>query len=390
VKLSRRVLDAPPYLFAQIDKAREAALARGVDVVSLGIGDPDKPTAPFVIDAARLEVANPANHRYPPYQGATFFLDEAAAYFAKRFGIPLAPLDNVLALVGSKEGIAHLALAVIDPGSVALVPDPGYPVYATSTKYAGGESYAMPLAHERGFIPDLGAIPSDVADRARIIWVNYPNNPTGAVAPLDFYKDLVAFARKHDLVIASDAAYMELYADEGDPPHSVLEVEGALERTIEFHSFSKMFNMTGWRIGFAVGGKDIVAALGNIKTNVDSGTFVAVQNSAARGLVHPDFHAFLRASRDLIRSRVDFIKSVLDEVGVEHFAPQGTFYVWCKVPRAFGGSVEFCSAVLDKVGLVVTPGVGYGAHGEGYFRISVTTPESELERAAQKLKVFFR
>lgn len=382
VARARRIEAVPPYLFAEIDRKREEALARGVDVIDLGIGDPDRPTPEHVVERLAREARNPAWYRYPSYAGALEFRRAAAEWLHRRFGVTVDPRTEVMTLIGSKEGLAHLVWAYVDAGDLALVPDPGYPVYRTHVLLAGGEPYPLPLRAERGFLPDLAAVPEAVARRAKILFLNYPNNPTAAVADLAFFEEAVAFCRRHDLLLCHDAAYCDITYD-GFVAPSVLQVPGAREVAIEFHSLSKPFNMTGWRLGFAAGNADAVAALGIIKTNTDSGQFTAIQYAGISALLEtpPEFLADLR--RCYARRR-DLVVDTLARLGIRVPKPLGTFYVWAPVPPGYTAA-GFAAALLERAGVIVAPGTGYGREGEGYFRISLTTPDDRLAEAMDRL-----
>lgn len=384
MRFSRRVTDLPPYLFADIDRLREETRAKGLRVISLDIGDPDLPTPDFVLELVSKEIRDPQNHRYPAYKGSPYFHKWVVDWFYKRFNVRLDPDAEVITLIGGKEGIAHLPWAVIDPGDLALVPDPGYPVYSSSVKYAGGEVFTFPLIEERGFLPDLSAIPKDVAKLAKIIFVNYPNNPTGACATLEFYKELVAFAEEFGLIILSDLAYSEVYFSESHKPFSLLEIPGAIRRTLEVHSFSKTLNMTGWRIGFAVGAEPLVDALLNIKSNIDSGAFTAIQNACALALHHPKFEEHTRQMRAIMKRRRDSVCNLLRSLDFKFSEPAGAFYVWSHTPRGLS-SLEFCADLLGSTGVSLTPGVGYGKIGEGFFRLALTVPDKDLEDATTQI-----
>ena len=372
----------PPYLFAEIDRRVEQARARGVDVISLGIGDPDVPTPPAVVEALRASAGRPEHHRYPPYQGTREFREAVARFFARRFGVSLDPDAEVLALIGSKEGLAHLAWAVMEPGAVAIVPDPGYPVYGTAVELAGGEVWRLRLEPSRGYLPDLERIPPEVARRARLLFLNYPNNPTGAVATLAFFQQVVAWARAHDVLVCHDAAYSEITYD-GRPAPSILQVPGAREVAVEMHSLSKSFNMTGWRIGWACGSPRAVEALGRLKTHLDSGVFGAIQEAAARALdAGPQAIEPMRA---LYQRRRDRVVAALREMGWPLEPPAGAIYVWAPLPPGWD-SIGFAAELLERTGVVVTPGVGYGPAGEGYIRLSLTVPDARLDEALRRWK----
>ncbi len=379
---AERISRVPPYLFAEIDRKREEALARGVEVIDLGIGDPDQPTPAVVVEALAREARNPAWHRYPSYAGDLLFREAAAEWLARRFGVELDPRREVMALIGSKEGLAHLVWAYTDPGDPVIVPDPGYPVYRMQALLAGGEPFLWRLEPERGFLPSLEAIPEEVARRARVMFLNFPHNPTAAVADLSFFEEVVAFCRKHEILLCHDAAYTEITFD-GFVAPSVLQVPGAREVSVEFHSLSKPFNMTGWRIGFAAGNARALEALGVVKTNTDSGQFTAIQRAAVVALRETPAEFFSRM-RSLYRRRRDLVVSALRRMGIEVPPPRGTFYVWAPVPRGYT-SASFAAALLERAGVIVAPGSGYGPGGEGYFRLSLTVPDERLEEAMERL-----
>lgn len=382
---AHRLQSIGAYLFADLDRKQEALAARDVDVISLATGDPDLPTPEHIVRALEEGVRDPRTHRYPPYAGTAEFRQAAAAWCARRFGISLDPDREVLALIGSKEGLAHLPWAILNPGEVALVPDPGYPVYRSSTIMAEGDPYLMPLEASRGFQPDFDAIPGEVVRRARVLFLNYPNNPTGAVADLAFFSRAVDFCRRHGLLLAHDHAYSEIAYDGYRPP-SVLQVDGAREVAVELHSLSKSFNMTGWRVGFAVGNAEALAALGNLKTNVDSGVFRAVQHAGVAALSGPD--DILAPTLAVYRARRDRVVEGLRAIGWQPPSPKATLYIWMPTP---GGrpSVEFAGEVLERTGVVITPGVGYGPSGEGYVRLSLTTPDDRLDEALARIRRAF-
>ncbi|HEX6989645.1 MAG TPA: LL-diaminopimelate aminotransferase [Bacillota bacterium] len=384
MQAARRLDRIPPYLFAELERKREALRSRGVDVIDLGIGDPDLPTPPHVVEALARAAADPATHRYPSYNGARDFREGVARWFSGRFGVDLDPEAEVLALIGSKEGLAHMVWAFVDPGDAVLVPDPAYPVYGVHTLLAGGEPYPLPLRPENRFLPDLEAVPVNVARRARLLFLNYPNNPTGAVADLDFFQRAVDFARRHEIVICHDAAYTELTYD-GYVAPSILEVPGAREVAVEFHSLSKPFNMTGWRIGFAVGSRQVLAALAQVKTNTDSGQFTAVQRAALAALLETPA-SWREALLDTYRRRRDLMVAALRDAGLPGVeAPLGSLYIWAPVPRGYD-SGSFAEQVLEETGVVVAPGAAYGEAGEGYYRISLTAPDDRLAEAARRLR----
>jgi LL-diaminopimelate aminotransferase len=382
IKKAKRIQELPPYLFAEIDKKKNALKVRGADIISLGIGDPDLPTPSHVVDRLREAATNPANHRYPDYEGLPAFREAAANWYATRFGVTLDPDREVVSLIGSKEGIAHMPIAFVDPGDVVLCPDPGYPVYATGTGFCGGTAYRMPLRADNHFLPDLRAIPEKVASQAKLMWLCYPNNPTSAVASREFFRDVIAFAERHTIIVCHDAAYSEIYYD-GNRPISFLEIEGAREVGIEFHSLSKTYNMTGWRIGFAVGNSELIAGLGKVKTNVDSGVFQAVQEAAVAALCGDQ--NCVETSRRIFQSRRDLTMKALGKAGLRARTPPATFYVWVEVPEGYS-SAEFAAKVLDEAAVVITPGTGFGPSGEGYVRLSLTIADQRLSEALERIQ----
>jgi LL-diaminopimelate aminotransferase len=381
VELAERLRHLPPYLFAEIDRQKKEARARGADLVDLGIGDPDLPTPPHIIDALARAAGDPKNHRYPDYEGLLAFREAAAGWYRARFDVALDPATEVLALIGSKEGTAHMPLAFVNPGDVVLVPDPGYPVYAAGTWFAGGEPYFLPLRAEREFLPDLDAVPPEVRRRARMLYLNYPNNPTAAGATREFFQEVVRFADRHGILVCHDAMYSELRFDGYDPP-SFLQVDGAREVGVEFHSCSKTYSMTGWRIGFVVGNREALAGLGRVKTNVDSGVFQAVQEAGIAALSGPqDFVARARAT---YQERRDVVVAGLRKLGLPVTPPRATFFVWAPVPDG-SDSRKWCSRLLQECGVVVTPGVGFGPSGEGYYRIALTVDRVRIAEAMERL-----
>ncbi|MGH7319739.1 MAG: LL-diaminopimelate aminotransferase [Candidatus Rokuibacteriota bacterium] len=381
VELADRLTRLPPYLFAEIDRQKKEARARGADLVDLGIGDPDLPTPPHVIEALARAAREPRNHRYPDYEGLLAFREAAAAWYHARFGVTLDPVAEVLTLIGSKEGTAHVPLAFVNPGDVVLVPDPGYPVYAAGTWFAGGEPYFLPLRADRLFLPDLEAIPADVLRRARMLFLNYPNNPTAACATREFFAEVVRFAQRHGLIVCHDAMYSELRFDGYEPP-SFLQVDGAKEVGVEFHSCSKTYSMTGWRLGFVVGNRHVLAGLGRVKTNVDSGVFQAVQEAGIAALTGPqDYVAQVRA---IYQERRDVVVDGLRKLNLPVTPPRATFFVWAPVPDG-SDSRKWASRLLQEAGVVVTPGVGFGPSGEGYYRIALTVDQSRIVEAMHRL-----
>lgn len=371
----------PPYLFAEIDRKIAKKKSEGVDIISFGIGDPDLPTPPHIVERLCREARDPANHRYPSYAGMERFREAAAAWVERRFGFALDPRKEVLALIGSKEGIAHFPLAFLDPGEMALVPDPAYPVYRTAVILCGGVPYDVPLREENGFLPDLAAIPEKAWREARIFFLNYPNNPTAAVADLSFFEELVEYARRYEVILAHDLAYSEITFDGYRAP-SLLQVPGAKEVAVEFHSLSKTYNMTGWRVGFAVGGEEIIAAFGNLKTNIDSGVFNAVQLAAVEAMEGPQ--ECVAGNCEVYARRRDILVKRLREAGWEVGSPRATLYVWMRVPEGYD-SASFTTELLEKAGVVVAPGASYGANGEGYVRFSLTIPDHLLVQGVERI-----
>jgi len=380
IQKARRLTKLPPYLFAEIDKKKKAALAAGRDVINLGVGDPDQPTPDFIIEALKQAAHDPRTHQYALDEGSPELRQTISTWCSERFGISLDPESEILPLIGSKEGIAHLPLAVVDPGDICLVPEPCYPPYRSGTIFAGAVPIYMDLTLENDFLPDLDAIDPRTAEAAKIIYVNYPNNPTAAVAGLDFYQRLVAFAREYDVLICSDLAYSEMYFDE--PSHSVLEVPGAKDVTIEMHSLSKTFNMTGWRIGFAAGNADAIAALGKLKSNLDSGIFGAIQHAAVAAL--RDKSDFIPRQREMYRRRRDALVDGLASLGLKANRPAATFYVWIQVPQGYT-SEQFCTRLLEEADIVMTPGNGFGRPGEGFARAALTVSEERIRQAVERI-----
>ena len=381
MKLSRRMKNLSPYLFVEINRKIAEKEARGEKVISFAIGDPDIPTPPHIIDRLCRAAQEPANHRYPETAGLPELCQAIAGWYERRFGVSLDADKEVLPLIGSKEGIAHIAFCFIDPRDAALVPDPGYPVYSVSTMLAGGRPYYMPLKEERDFLPDLDGIPAHILKDARLLWINYPNNPTSAVADLDFFNKVVKFARQHDLVVCHDGPYSEVAFD-GYQPVSFLQAEGAKEVGVEFHSLSKTYNMMGWRVGMVVGNATMVDALRRLKTNLDSGIPQAIQYAAIEALT---------ASQDCIQEhnaiyqrRRDLVIEMLNKIGLEARVPKASLYVWAKVPEGYT-SMDFTADLLEKVGVAVTPGTGYGKNGEGYVRLSLTIPDATLVKGLSRL-----
>ncbi|UCH82478.1 MAG: LL-diaminopimelate aminotransferase [Nitrospiraceae bacterium] len=379
---ANRVRDLPPYLFATIDKMKEKALAKGVDLIDLSIGDPDTPTPAHIIKAMQKAVTNPLHHQYPSYAGMLSFRQAVADWYRKRFNVRLDPKTEVVSLIGSKEGIGHMPLAFINPGDYVLVPSPGYPVYPVATLFAGGISYEMPLLEKNSYFPDLTRIPKYVLKKAKLMFINYPNNPTTACADRAFFKDIISFARKHNILICHDAAYSEMYYGHAKPL-SFLQLPGAKDVGIEFHSLSKTYNMTGWRIGFATGNKSAVAGLGKIKTNVDSGIFQAIQEAGIVALQTKD--AELRKLRTMYQERRDVLYNGLKKLGLDVSKPDATFYLWVTCPKGIS-SMDFTALLLNKAGILTTPGNGFGSPGEGYIRFALTVPVKRMREAIDRIK----
>lgn len=379
---AKRLEVLPPYLFAEIDRIKQKLIQSGKKLISLGIGDPDQPTPGFIIECARKEINNPVHHRYPSYQGMTSYRVAVANWYARRFNVKLDPENEVVALIGSKEGIAHIPLAFVNPGEIVLCPDPGYPVYKIATIFAGGKPYIMPLKEENGFLPEFKKIPSRILNKAKLMFLNYPNNPTSATATLDFFSDVVKIAQKYNIAICHDNAYSEMYYD-NKPQPSFLQVEGAKDVGIEFHSLSKTYNMTGWRVGFACGNKDLINGLGKIKENVDSGLFQAIQAAGVEALNSDQ--SCVEQSRMMYQERRDIFCRGLDEMGWKYFANKATFYVWVHTPKGIS-SLDMTMKLMNEAGIVSTPGSGFGDFGEGYIRFSLTVDKEVLKEVIEKFK----
>jgi LL-diaminopimelate aminotransferase len=382
INKAKRIKELPPYLFAEIDRRKRAALARGVDLIDLGIGDPDIPTPAAVVEKLAESASKPVNHRYPSSSGMAEFREAVANWYKARFNVQLDPAKEVVSLIGSKEGIGNMAVAFVDPGDVVLVSSPCYPVYHIGTAFNGGENYFLPLRKENLFLPDLDSIPAGVAQRAKLLWINYPNNPTAAVADRDFYRRVVDFANRHNVIVCHDAAYTEMGYD-GYRPMSFLEVDGAREVGIEFHSLSKTFNMTGWRVGMAVGNSELVSGLAQAKSNLDSGVFQAVQEAGIEALRLGD--QIVAPSRKIYQERRDILVDGLRAVGLDCEKPRATFYVWVACPKGLC-SAEFTAKLLDEAGVVTTPGNGFGDAGEGYVRFTVCVDKERLREVAERIR----
>jgi LL-diaminopimelate aminotransferase len=381
IKKADRLFQLPPYLFIEIDRLKAEVRAKGVDLIDLGVGDPDLPTPEHILKRLIEASQDPGNHRYPSYSGMNDFRKSVAAWYQRRFNVTLDPVKEVVTLIGSKEGIAHFPLAFINPGDYALMTSPGYPVYFSGTLFAGVRSYFLPLRKENHFLPDLSQIPGEVARQAKVLFINYPNNPTAAVADRSFFEAVVAFAREHRIIVGHDAAYSEIAYD-GYRPLSFLEVPGAKEVGLEFHSLSKTYNMTGWRIGFAVGNAQLIGGLSQVKSNIDSGAPQAIQWAGIEALEGPQ--ACLEEIRDVYRKRRDLMVRGLRQVGLSLDSPKASFYLWVEVPKGYT-SAQTTRHLLQQAGIVTTPGNGFGEPGEGYFRISLTVPQERLEEAVDRL-----
>ena len=381
MQFSERMNRVPPYLFVQISRKIAEKKAQGIEVISFGIGDPDIPTPDYVVDALGDASHDPPNHRYPESEGLPEFREGVADWYLRRFGVQLDPEKEVISLIGAKEGIGHVAFCFLDAGDVALVPDPGYPVYAMGTLFAGGESYMLPLTSENDWLPDLDAIPDDIARKAKLLWLNYPNNPTGAVTDLDYFSKAIEFAKTYDIAVMHDACYTEVAYDGYRPP-SFLQAKGAMDVGIEFHSLSKSYNMTGWRIGMAVGNAEMIEALLTIKSNLDSGVPQAVQHMAIEAMKRPlesvdDRNAVYQARRDRI-------VPVLKDMGMKVESPKAGLYIWAGVPEGYT-SAEFAEKLLEDTDVLMIPGGNYGAAGEGYVRLSITLQDELIDKALDRV-----
>ena len=378
-----RIQQIPPYLFAEIDRAIAKKKAEGVDVISLGIGDPDLPTPENILKEFCIAAHDPENHKYPSYAGMPTFREAISKWYKKRFGVSLDSETEVISLIGSKEGIAHIPLAFVNPGDFTLVPDPAYPVYKIGTILANGTPVNMPLLEKNGFMPDLDSIDKKTREKSKLMFLNYPNNPTAATAGKEFFKEVVDFAVENDVIICHDNPYSEMTFDGYKAP-SFLEVNGAKDVGVEFHSLSKTYNMTGWRIGFVAGNPDVVSALGKIKENVDSGIFQAIQYAGIEALTGPQDS--VAGNLRIFEERRDMVVDGLNDIGWDVEKPKATFYLWFKIPGKYKSSVEFSGDLLNSTGVVITPGVGFGEYGEGYARCALTQSEERLKEAIQRIK----
>ena len=381
MKLARRLDKIPPYLFVEISRKIAEKKAQGIEVISFGIGDPDIPTPPSIVERLRETALDAPNHRYPESDGLPEFRQAAADWYQRRFGISLDPDKEILSLIGAKEGIGHAALCFLDPGDVALVPDPGYPVYSVGTWFAGGECHWMPLLEENGWLPDLDAIPEHVARAAKVMWLNYPNNPTGAIAGPDYFEKVVEFATRYDIAVLHDASYTEVAFD-GFKPTSFLQTPGAMEVGMEFHSLSKSYNMTGWRLGVAAGNAEMIDALMVVKSNLDSGVPQAIQYMGIEALNGP--LDAIDERNAVYQRRRDRVLETLRGMGLHVDPPKAGLYVWARIPHGYT-SAQITESLLEQCDIVVTPGNGYGAYGEGYIRLTLTIDDENMERGLQRL-----
>ena len=381
MQVAKRLDRLPRYLFVEINRKIAEKRAEGVDVINFAIGDPDLPTPSHIIEYMCEAAHDPVNHRYPETAGLPQLREAIAGWYQRRFSVVLDPNREVLPLIGSKEGIGHIAFVFIEPGDIALVPDPGYPVYSMGTLLAGGEPYFMPLRAENDFLPDFETIPKDIARRAKLMWLSYPNNPTGATAELDFFEKAVYFARKHNLAICHDAAYTEVAFDGYKPP-SFMQASGAKEVGVEFHSLSKTYHMTGWRIGMVVGNAEMISALFRVKSNLDSGIPQAIQHAAIKALNSSQEH--ILEHNAILQRRRDKLIQVINQIGLRARVPKATFYIWANVPQGYT-SIDFADKLLNEAEVAVTPGIGYGKEGEGYVRFSLTLPDDRLEQGIERL-----
>ncbi|MDI6783614.1 MAG: LL-diaminopimelate aminotransferase [bacterium] len=378
---AKRTEQIPPYLFFRIDELKREAIARGVDIINLGIGDPDLPTPRNIIQKLGEAANNPKYHQYPPYEGFIRFREAIAQWYKHRFNVELDAQKEVVTLIGSKEGIGHIPLAFIEPGDKVLIPDPGYPVYLSGTIFAGGKPQFYPLKKRNGFLPNLAALEKKIGPRTKLMFLNYPNNPTGATATVEFFEQIVELAKKYRFIVCHDAAYTEISFD-GEQPPSFLQARGAKEVGIEFHSLSKTFNMTGWRIGFAVGNAEILSGLLFIKSNLDSGVFGAIQEAGITALTGD--MTCVEELRNIYQRRRDVLVQGLKRCGLSVNNPKAGFYVWLEVPKGYT-SMQFTEKLLQETGIVTTPGNGFGKYGEGYIRMTLTTSEERLAEAVDRI-----
>jgi LL-diaminopimelate aminotransferase len=379
---SERLSQLPPYVFVEIDRKKKQAIQRGIDIIDLGVGDPDLPTPQHIRDAMKRAIDEPKYHRYPFGPGLLEFRKAIARWYKVRFGVELDPENEVHALIGSKEGIGHIHLAFVNPGDVVLCPEPAYPVYKIGTIFAGGIPYFMPLLEKNGFLPDLGSIPEEIATKSKMVFINYPNNPTAVCANRDFFRRVIEFARKYNIVVVNDAAYSEIYY-EGRKPISFLELPDAKEVGIEFHSLSKTYNMTGWRIGWACGNRIILKGLSSVKENIDSGVFGAIQAASIEAL--NGAQDCVDEMRGIYERRRDLLSEGLEKTGWRVKRSEATFYVWAKVPEGYS-SLQCVENILEDIGILSTPGNALGPSGEGYVRFSLTVDEKRIKEAVERLR----
>ncbi|MFQ5899994.1 MAG: LL-diaminopimelate aminotransferase [Thermodesulfobacteriota bacterium] len=382
IEPAERIANLPPYLFAEIDRLIQEVKSKGTDIIDFGVGDPDLPTPKPIINTMKMEVEASENHSYPSYEGLLQFRESVAGWYKRRFNVDLDPITEVISLIGSKEGIAHIPLAFTNPGDFNLAPDPAYPVYNIATLFAGGQTFFMPLLKENGFLPDLTTIPREVAKNTKLMFLNYPNNPTAAVADEKFFLKVIDFARENNIIVCHDAAYTEMSYD-GYRPISFFEVEGAKEVGIEFHSLSKTYNMTGWRIGFAVGNEKVISGLSKVKTNIDSGVFKAIQYAGIEAL--EGNRSCIDNMQKVYQERRDILVNGLKGLGLNVEPPKATFYLWFDVPKGYT-SQDFATHLLSNAGIVITPGNGFGKYGEGYARISMTVDKGRIGEALERIR----
>lgn len=383
IKVANRIAKLPPYPFAEIDRLKTEALAKGVDLIDMGIGDPDQPTPKHIIEQLKKSAENPKNHHYPTYAGLPAFRTAVQQYYKKKFNVDLDIDSEIMTLIGSKEGIAHFPMAFVNRDDYTLVPNPGYPVYNVATMFAGGIPYQVPLLHKNKFLPDLKAIPKDILKKSKILFLNYPNNPTAATAPLSFFEEVVKFAKANNIIVCHDSAYLDMSYN-GYKPVSFLQAPGAKDVGIEFHSLSKTYNMTGWRIGFAAGNKELIAGLAQIKTNVDSGVFRAIQEAGISALSGDQ--TCVEKMKDLYTDRRNCLVEGLKSLGLEVESPKATFYVWMHIPKSHKTSAEYAKFLLSKCGIIVTPGTAFGEHGEGFIRFALTVDKGRIETLLSRMK----
>ncbi len=386
VRVAKRVAEMPAYIFSEINVIKEKARAKGMDLISLAIGDPDKATPTAIVNMMKLATEKQGNHQYSPYEGTKAFRASCANFMKRRFGVTLSPDKEIVALVGSKEGLAHLPLAFVNPGDCVLYPTPGFPMYATTVSMAGGRPVSFHLTFDNAFLPDLKKFEAQVKkEKPTYVILNYPHNPTAATCPEETLIDLLELAKKYDFFIAYDNAYSEIYLDENKKPISALQIPGAKDRVIEFHTLSKTFNMTGWRIAFAAGSETLVQGLLKVKTNIDSGPFPATQEAAVYAL--DNYESLTPEIRRGYRDRMKAALAGLDRLEIEYLQPTATFYVWAKVPNG-ESSMEFCKNLIEKQGVVVTPGLGFGDEAEGYFRLALTVDVPRIEEALRRIATY--